>query len=142
MSDWKELESLLKYASGLDYADEVDFAKCRAFFAKLLPKGKSLALKNVKSRKSFVKLGLVKPILRDEEEEEQPTPSEPTKAKAEPKSKPKRQTAKKSLKRTVVESSDTVDEEEAELRVKPSRKQPKRATKTYVQILNESSIKG
>jgi len=127
LSDWKELDSLLKYASGLDYADEVDFAKCRAFFAKLLPKGKSLALKNVKSRKSFVKVGLVKPVLRDEEEEEEPTPTpiKPTKSKA------KRQTAKKSLKRTVVESSDTVEEEEVDqVRTKPSRKQPRRGTKT------------
>jgi len=107
VGDRKELQNLLKYSNDLDYGDEVDFIKCRGMFDGIQPKGKSLALKKVKSRKSFVKI----------DREELPVVRTPVK-----------RAAAKSLKRSVREESSK--ESEAETSVKPSRKQQKRATKT------------
>ena len=39
LSSCTELEKLLSYRKSLDYADEVDFDKCRSFFKAKLPKG-------------------------------------------------------------------------------------------------------
>ena len=39
ISDFKGIEALLSYSAKLDYADEVDFDKCRNFFKSSLPKG-------------------------------------------------------------------------------------------------------
>ena len=41
LASFTELEKLLSYRKSLDYADEVDFDKCRAFFKAKLPKGNS-----------------------------------------------------------------------------------------------------
>lgn len=113
LGDRKELLKLLKYSSSMEYGEEVNFDNCREMFGSVMPKGKALALTKVKSRKSFVKLdqgemsvGRVKPT-------------------------PKKRAAPKSLKRTVHDdSSKSDDDEEESQKVKPTRKQQKRTTKT------------
>ena len=39
ISDFRGIESLLSYSAKLDYPDQIDFDKCRAFFKTSLPKG-------------------------------------------------------------------------------------------------------
>ena len=113
MSSWKELQNLMKYSKSLDYGDEIDFDKCRSFFSAVLPRGNSLALKKVKTRKSFVKLEKPKISISRE-----PSPT------------PKKRTAAKSLKRTVVEETSQESDDEVQVSVRQVRKQPKRATNT------------
>ena len=103
----------MKYMKEMEYGDEIDFDECRSFFSSVLPRGNSLALKKVKTRKSFVKLE--KPQLSVSRE---PDPT------------PKRRGAAKSLKRTVVEETSQESDEEVQLAVRQARKQPKRATAT------------